>query len=51
MGDVEDKFGAYDYERAVNQLFELQETGSMENFASKFGSLQFLLEMLSVFIT
>lgn len=45
MTDVEDKFGAYDYDHAMQDLFTLKQTGSVEEFYFQFQSLQFRLEM------
>jgi hypothetical protein len=45
MAAVEAKFGAYDYPHALNELLELRQTGSVEEYVSAYESLQFVIEM------
>jgi hypothetical protein len=45
MQKVEDKFGAYDYMCALQDLLELQQQGSVEDYVLSFESLQFQIEM------
>jgi hypothetical protein len=45
MGKVETKFGAYDYMHALQELLELQQQGSVEDYVAAFESLQFQIEM------
>jgi hypothetical protein len=45
MHKVEDKFGAYDYMHALQDLLELQQQGSVEDYVLSFESLQFQIEM------
>lgn len=45
MAAVQAKFGAYDYQHAVAELLELQQTGSVEEYVSAFEALQFQIVM------
>jgi hypothetical protein len=47
MNAIEEKFGAYDYIHALNDLLELKQTGSVEDYATEFEDLQFQVEMHS----
>jgi hypothetical protein len=43
--DVEQKFGAYDYMRAVHDLLALHQEGSVEDYTREFEALQFQVAM------
>ena len=45
MKAVELKFGAYDYQHAIDELLELQQTGTVEEYVSKFEALQYQVAM------
>jgi hypothetical protein len=45
MAAVEQKFGAYDYIHALNELLELRQVNSVEEYATAFENLQFQVEM------
>jgi hypothetical protein len=45
MEAVEAKFGAFDYIHALNELLELKQTDSVEEYATAFENLQFQVEM------
>lgn len=38
---VEQKFGAYDYQHAIDDLLELKQTGSVEDYVTAFEALQY----------
>jgi len=42
---VEQKFGAYDYQHAIDGLLELQQTGTVEEYVSEFEALQYQVAM------
>jgi len=42
---VESKFGAYAYREALNELLELKQTGTVEDYVTTFEALQFQLSM------
>jgi hypothetical protein len=45
MDAVDAKFGAYDYIHALNDLLELKQTTTVEEYATQFENLQFQVEM------
>jgi hypothetical protein len=45
MTAVEAKFGAYDYIHALNELLELKQATTVEDYATQFEDLQFQVEM------
>jgi hypothetical protein len=45
MKAVEQKFGAYDYQHAIDELLELQQTGSVEDYVTEFQALQYHITM------
>jgi hypothetical protein len=38
---VEDKFGAYDYRRAIQELLSMKQQGSVEEYTKEFEAVQF----------
>lgn len=44
---VEQKFGAYDYQYAIDALLDLKQVGSVEDYAAAFKTLQFQVDMHS----
>lgn len=42
---VEEEFGSDDYRRAMNELLELKQTGTVEEYTTKFQSLQYTITM------
>lgn len=44
---VEQKFGAYDYQHTINELLDLKQIGSVEEYAAAFEALQFQVDMHS----
>ena len=45
MTAVEQKFGAYDYQHAIDELLELHQTGTVEEYVSEFEALQYQVAM------
>lgn len=45
MTAVQNKFGAYDYKHAIESLLELQQTGTVEDYASEFEALQYQISL------
>jgi len=45
MTAVEQKFGAYDYQHAIDDLLELHQTGTVEEYVSEFEALQYQVAM------
>jgi hypothetical protein len=38
---VQEKFGAYDYQHAIDELLDLQQNGSVTEYAAEFEALQY----------
>lgn len=45
MAAVQEKFGAFDYQHAINAMLELQQTGTVEVYVAAFEDLQFQISM------
>jgi len=45
MTAVEQKFGAYNYQHAIDDLLELHQTGTVEEYVSEFEALQYQVAM------
>lgn len=45
MVAVQEKFGAYDYQHAIDELLDLQQTGSVVEYAGEFEALQYQITM------
>jgi len=45
MSAVEQKFGAHDYRDAMDELLDLRQTSSVEDYALAFENLQFEISM------
>lgn len=46
MNAVQAKFGAYDYQQAIDSLLELHQTGTVEDYAAEFEALQYQITMV-----
>jgi hypothetical protein len=44
---VEEKFGAYDYRKTVQDLLSLRQEGSIEDYTKKFEAIQFQVSMFN----
>jgi hypothetical protein len=44
---AEEKFGAYDYRKAIQELLALKQDGSMEEYTIEFAAMQFQLSMFN----
>jgi hypothetical protein len=44
---VEDKFGAYDYRRAIQELLSMKQQGSVEEYTKEFEAVQFQVSMFN----
>jgi hypothetical protein len=47
VATVEDKFGAYDYKKAIQELSALKQDGSVEEYTGEFEVVQFHVSMLN----
>lgn len=45
MKAVQHKFGAFDYQHAIEELLELQQTGTVEEYVTAFEALQYQISM------
>lgn len=45
MTAVQEKFGAFDYQHAIEELLELHQVDSVEDYVSAFEALQFQISM------
>jgi hypothetical protein len=45
MVAVQEKFGAYDYQHAIDELLDLQQTGTVVEYAGEFEALQYQITM------
>jgi hypothetical protein len=45
MAAVQQKFGTYEYKHAIDELLELKQIGTVEDYVTTFESLQYQIEM------
>jgi lysine/ornithine N-monooxygenase len=45
MASAQQKFGTYEYKHAVDEILELKQNGTVEEYVNEFESLQYQIEM------